>query len=94
MAEFVLVHGSWHGAWCWREVAARLEVRGHKVAAIDLPAHGADPADPETVTLQDYVNRVIEAVDRSKAPPLVVGHSMGLIGLVAEQAPERIRALV
>lgn len=94
MAEFVLVHGSWHGAWCWREVVPQLEAYGHRVLAIDLPAHGADPAAPETVSLQDYVSRVIETINLFKNPPVLVGHSMGLISLVAEQVPERIRALI
>jgi pimeloyl-ACP methyl ester carboxylesterase len=31
MVTFVLVHGAWHGAWCWRRVARRLTARGHEV---------------------------------------------------------------
>src|SRR5882762_3988851 len=37
---FVLVHGSWHGGWCWRRVADRLEKRGHKVFAPTLTGLG------------------------------------------------------
>ena len=37
MARFVLVHGAWHGAWCWREVADGLERRGHVVETPHLP---------------------------------------------------------
>jgi alpha-beta hydrolase superfamily lysophospholipase len=56
MAEFILVHGAWHGAWCWREVVPRLEARGHMANAIDLPGHGADRSPLDTVSLQDYVS--------------------------------------
>ncbi|WP_310669479.1 alpha/beta fold hydrolase, partial [Burkholderia multivorans] len=37
---FVLVHGAWHGAWCFAHVAAALAARGHLSIARDLPAHG------------------------------------------------------
>jgi hypothetical protein len=38
--NFVLVHGSWHGGWCWRRVADLLEKRGHKVFAPTLTGLG------------------------------------------------------
>src|SRR6202171_4497478 len=37
---FVLVHGAWHGGWCWRRVAGSLEQRGHKVYAPSLTGNG------------------------------------------------------
>ncbi|MGZ4769676.1 MAG: alpha/beta fold hydrolase, partial [Ilumatobacteraceae bacterium] len=37
----VLVHGAWHGAWCWDLVRERLESAGVHVVAVDLPGHGA-----------------------------------------------------
>ncbi len=95
MASFLLIHGAWQGAWCWREIAPRLEERGHQAIAIDLPGHGEDRSPPETVTLQDYVDRVNQAVNASKDRPILVGHSMGgLIGLTAESVPDSIAALV
>lgn len=42
MATFVLVSGSWHGAWCWEYVIPQLEVRGHRAVAAELPGMGAD----------------------------------------------------
>ena len=44
MSRSVLVHGAWHGAWCWDRVVAMLEVKGHTVEALDLPSHGRDTA--------------------------------------------------
>ena len=37
MATFGLVHGAWHGAWCWERVVPPLVARGHRVVAVDLP---------------------------------------------------------
>ena len=37
MASFSLVHGAWHGGWCWDAVRAELEARGHVVHTPDLP---------------------------------------------------------
>ena len=42
MTTFVLIHGAWHGGWCWEKVAPLLEARGHRVLAPDLPGHGAN----------------------------------------------------
>lgn len=86
MSTFVLVHGAWHGAWCWEKVVPRLEARGHQVVAVDLPSHGDDPAPPQQVTLPDYIDRVSERVDALERGVVLVGHSMG--GFVVSQAAE------
>src|SRR5215510_10551435 len=95
MAEFILIHGPWVGAWCWREIVPRLEARGHRATPIDLPGHGNDRTSLETVTLQDYVTCVLQAVDDASDRPILVGHSMGgFIGQIADVVPDRIHALV
>jgi pimeloyl-ACP methyl ester carboxylesterase len=96
MARFVFLHGSWQGAWCWRGIVLRLAAKGHEALALDLPGHGEDRRPPATVTLQDYVDRTIEAVHSSKDDPILVGHSMGgaIISQAAEFVPGRVRALV
>lgn len=43
---FVLVHGSWHGAWCWGLVEPLLQAAGHMTIAIDLPGHGLNARSP------------------------------------------------
>jgi pimeloyl-ACP methyl ester carboxylesterase len=67
----VLVHGAWHGAWCWDEVAARLRADGRTVVAVDLPsvASGGDLYDDART-----VRAAIAAVD---GDTVVVGHSYG-----------------
>ena len=51
MASFVLIHGSWHGGWCFDEVKALLEAQGHEVIAPDLPGMGGSEAELAAVTL-------------------------------------------
>lgn len=87
MSTFVLVHGAWHGAWCWYKIATRLEARGHTVIVPDMPGHGADRTPIESVTLDDIVARIGAAVEAAPEPVILVGHSYG--GAVISQTAER-----
>lgn len=62
MAEFLLIHGSCHGAWCWRDVIPELEALGHTARAIDLPSHGDDRTPIADVTLDLYRDAILEAI--------------------------------
>ena len=96
MAAFLLVHGAWHGAWCWQRTADALRAAGHDVTAIDLPGHGEDPTPPSEVTLQHYVDRIGAALAAIDGDAIVVGHSMGGIAITAaaEAFPDDIATLV
>lgn len=96
MATFVLVHGSWHGAWCWYKIIPRLRAAGHTATAVDLPGHGRRWDIAKTVTLQDYVDAVLQVLDGHQEPVILVGHSRGgiVISQTAEERPEKIKALV
>jgi len=96
MSRFVLVHGAWHGAWCWERVVPLLAARGHGARAIDLPGHGDDPTPPGEVGWDDYMARMGEVLAEAHEPPILVGHSLGgaVITGAADRWPERIRALV
>ena len=93
MARFLLIHGSGHGAWCWRDLLPLLREMGHDATAIDLPSHGSDPTPVQQVTLARYADAILEALEPGTT---LVGHSMGgyPISLAAEQAPDRIARLV
>lgn len=93
MARFLLIHGSCHGAWCWRDVLPELTALGHEASALDLPSHGADRTPAADVTLDLYARCITAALD---APTIVVGHSMAgyPITAAAEHDPTHIAALV
>jgi pimeloyl-ACP methyl ester carboxylesterase len=58
MARFVLIHGAWHGGWCWQRVVDILIQRGHAVIAPDLPGHGDDTTiGIERPSLQEWIDR-------------------------------------
>jgi pimeloyl-ACP methyl ester carboxylesterase len=91
--SFALVHGAWHDASCWNDVAADLRRRGHRVVTPDLPA-----TDPD-LGVQAYADAVCTAL----GPPLdgertvLVGHSLGglTVPVVTERlGPDRVAALV
>jgi pimeloyl-ACP methyl ester carboxylesterase len=97
MATFVLVHGSWHGGWCFDAVKALLEAQGHEVLAPDLPGMGGDEAALRGVTLQGWADFVAELCRKAGQRPVVLaGHSRGglVVSQAAETAPEAIDALV
>lgn len=97
MAHFVLVHGAWHGGWCWHKLADRLESAGHVAVTPDLPGHGKDPTPPDRIDLGTYSDFVCDVIDSSSPDEVVlVGHSLGglTITQVAEHRPDRLRALV
>ncbi len=87
---YILVHGAWHGAWSWYKVVPDMEARGCKVIAIDLPGHGADTTDPESVTFKMYVDKLKQVAQSVNGPVILVGHSMA--GTVISQAAEELGA--
>lgn len=93
MSDFLLIHGSCHGAWCWDDLIPALQSLGHTARAIDLPSHGNDTTPIADVTLDTYAQAIIDAID---TPVILVGHSMAgyPITAAANRAPEKISKLV
>jgi pimeloyl-ACP methyl ester carboxylesterase len=93
---FVLVPGSWHGAWCWYKVATLLQKEGFNVVPLDLPGHGRDHTPIKEITLDSYVDAVCSVLNRSLGRVTLVGHSRGgiVISQAAERCPEKIATLV
>jgi pimeloyl-ACP methyl ester carboxylesterase len=96
MPPILLIHGAWHGAWCWDRLIPALEARGRRASAIDLPSAGEDPTPPESATLEMWSDRVVAELEALGEPALLVGHSMGGLSITqaAERAPERVAKLI
>jgi pimeloyl-ACP methyl ester carboxylesterase len=95
---FVLVHGAWHGGWCWRRVARLLREAGHEVFTPTLTGFGERAhllsADIGPDTLVQDVAGVLDSEELTDV--VLVGHSFGaLVALaVAGRVPERVRRVV
>ncbi|HMT43142.1 MAG TPA: alpha/beta fold hydrolase [Chakrabartia sp.] len=97
MATFILIHGSWHGGWCFDAVKALLEAQGHAVIAPDLPGMGGTDEEMAQITLQGWGNFAAELCrNASQKPVILAGHSRGglVVSQAAETAPEAINAIV
>jgi pimeloyl-ACP methyl ester carboxylesterase len=72
-ATLLLVHGAWHGSWCWEPLRDALE--GVPVRTVDLPSVGSDPA--ALGDLADDAQAVRAALSGIEGPVVVLGHSYG-----------------
>lgn len=95
---FVLVHGTWHGGWCWRRVADALEIKGHKVYAPSLTGL-ADRSHllNKDVNLTTHANDVVNLIKWEDLKDVVlVGHSSAgfVITLAAEQIGPQVASIV
>ena len=98
MATYVLVHGAWHGGWCWKRVRKALVAEGHDVYTPTLTgvADRSHLASPQ-VDLDTHVADVVNLLRWEELENVVLcGHSYAgcVITGVADRVPERIRALV
>jgi pimeloyl-ACP methyl ester carboxylesterase len=98
MATFVLVHGAWHGSWCWKRVRKALQAQGHDVFTPTLTGVGerSHLLSPQ-VNLETHILDVENLLRWEDLSDVVLcGHSYGgcVIGAVADRVPERIRSLV
>jgi len=90
----VLVHGGFHGAWCWERLLPHLE---GPVLAVDLPGRGKHPAPMAEVTIEACVRSVVSDMDAAGLERVVlVGHSLAgaTVPVVAARVPERVAHLV
>ena len=95
---FVLVHGAWHGGWCWRRVADLLEAKGHKVFAPTLTGLGERSHLMRAgINVSTHVTDIVNVLKWERLTDVVLcGHSYGgfVISGVAEQAADRIGSIV
>jgi pimeloyl-ACP methyl ester carboxylesterase len=95
---YVLVHGAYHGGWCWKEVAGRLRARGHTVYTPTLTGLGERshlmPIRPTLETFIQDVAQVLRYEDLDRV--ILVGHSFAgsVVSALADRMPQCLRHLV
>ena len=98
MATFVLVHGGWHGGWCWKKVRERLQKEGHTVFTPTLTGLGErSHLANKDIDLDTHVTDIVNVLFYEDLHDVIlVGHSYGgmIITGVAESVPDRIKHLV
>lgn len=96
-APLVLVHGAWHGPWCWSRLIPLLEQRGREVYAPCLPGHETmRQTQPARINMRHYQQALRDYIIELNHPVVLVGHSMAglLIASLADMLPAQIRRLV
>lgn len=83
VTTFALVHGSWHGAWCWELLTPLLQQEGHAVVTMDLPC------DDGSASFETYADVVCAALVGCDDDVVLVGHSLAgsTVALVAARRP-------
>jgi pimeloyl-ACP methyl ester carboxylesterase len=92
VTDFVLVHGAWHGAWCWRRILPPLWSAGHRAFAVTLTGLGERAhLMSNTITLQTHIDDVVGLFEAEELDgAILVGHSYG--GAVITGAAGRLAA--
>jgi len=98
MSTFLLVHGAWHGSWCWKRVRAALQARGHEVFTPTLTGVGErSHLLSREVDLETHIADVANLIRWEELHDLILcGHSYAgcVVSAVADRMPDRISALV
>lgn len=93
--HFVLIHGAWHGGWCWDGVIKELEKQGHTAEAPTMPGHNSGD-DRSGIKFDDYVGKITSVLAKQASPVVLVGHSSAgfLLQMAAPKAPDKIDQLI
>jgi pimeloyl-ACP methyl ester carboxylesterase len=88
MTTYALVHGAWHGRWCWDQLTPELERLGHATVTVDLPC------DDPSASYSTYADVIVGALDDVGSDVVIVAHSMGGLSAPIAAARLRVRGLV
>ena len=94
-SHFVLLHGAWHGGWCWEGVMEELKKAGHTAEAPTMPGHNREE-DRSQIQFADYVAKIVAVLESQKKPVVLVGHSSAgfLMQAAAPKASGNIAQLI
>lgn len=93
--HLVLIHGAWHGGWCWEGVTQELEKAGHTAEAPTMPGHNPDD-DRSKIGFEDYVNKIVSVLKQQAAPVVLVSHSSAgfLMQAAAPKASDKVERMI
>ncbi len=94
LKTFVLVHGAWHGGWCWRRVEDRLRAQGHRIFSPTLTGLGerSHLLRPD-INLSTHIDDVVAVFKYEQLSDVVLcGHSYG--GLVVAGVAEKVKSAI
>ncbi|MFT5132169.1 MAG: pimeloyl-ACP methyl ester carboxylesterase [Gammaproteobacteria bacterium] len=96
MKNYLLVHGAWGAAAEFDEVVKLLSDDGSRITSIDLPGHGENKAAIDKITMDAYVQTVVDTINTINEKVILVGHSLAgaIISQVAEVIPDSIDRLI
>jgi pimeloyl-ACP methyl ester carboxylesterase len=92
-ATLVLVHGAWHGSWCWERLVPHLTERGIAVRTVDLPSVRRAP-DDRPAGLREDANAVRAVIDAVEGPVVLCGHSYGGMVISLAGSHPRVSRLI
>lgn len=93
--HFVLIHGAWHGGWCWEGVIKELEKAGHTAEAPTMPGHSPND-DRAEIKFENYVAKIVDVMNKQASPAVLVGHSSAgfLLQSAAPKLSDKIAQLI
>ena len=93
--HFVLIHGAWHGGWCWEGVIKELEKAGHTAEAPTMPGHSSND-DRAEIKFENYVAKIVDVMNKQASPAVLVGHSSAgfLLQSAAPKLSDKIAQLI
>ena len=98
MANIVLIHGAWHGGWCYRDTAKALRAKGHNVFTPTLSGNGEHAHQShDGITLETHIRDVLGVIEAEELSDVILlGHSYGgmVITGVADRIPEKLKHLI
>lgn len=93
MTGILLVHGGWHGTWCWDDFAARLSDLGHDVRTVRLRGHDPTPGRIRH-RIHHYLDDVRRAAAQFPVPPVLVGAGRAAVRLGVRHPVAMLKAIL